>query len=205
MPRIPSSDRRQLLVEAALRVIARHGVAGATTRAIVAEADMSLASFHYAFRSHSEMMRELVAHVVDAQIATVFASLRLGNDIRDALRTGLQAFLEYVTGDPGHEQVLQELMQYALRTPGLERLATEQYDAYRAGVSSVLVEGAAVSRVEWSIPVEDVARLVVTITDGVTLAWLADRDTAAAERVLDFAADSIAALAVPVRTSERAL
>jgi len=151
------------------------------------------------------MMRKLVAHVVDAQIATVFASLRLGNDIRDALRTGLQAFLEYVTGDPGHEQVLQELMQYALRTPGLERLATEQYDAYRAGVSSVLVEGAAVSRVEWSIPVEDVARLVVTITDGVTLAWLADRDTAAAERVLDFAADSIAALAVPVRTSERAL
>ena len=205
MPRIPSSDRRELLVHAAIRVIAKHGVAGATTRAIVAEADMSLASFHYAFRSHSEMMRELVAHVVDAQIATVFASLRLGNDIRDALRTGLQAFLEYVTGDPGHEQVLQELMQYALRTPGLERLATEQYDAYRAGVSSVLVEGAAVSRVEWSIPVEDVARLVVTITDGVTLAWLADRDTAAAERVLDFAADSIAALAVPVRTSERAL
>ena len=205
MPRIPSSDRRQMLVEAALRVIARHGVAGATTRAIVAEADMSLASFHYAFRSHSEMMRELVAHVVDAQIATVFASLRLGNDIREALRSGLQAFLEYVTGDPGHEQVLQELMQYALRTPGLERLATEQYDAYRAGVSSVLVEGAAVSRVEWSIPVHDVARLIVTITDGVTLAWLADRDTAAAERVLDFAADSIAALAVPVTISERVL
>ena len=205
MPRIPSSDRRQMLVEAALRVIARHGVAGATTRAIVAEADMSLASFHYAFRSHSEMMRELVAHVVDAQIATVFASLRLGNDIREALRSGLQAFLEYVTGDPGHEQVLQELMQYALRTPGLERLATEQYDAYRAGVSSVLVEGAAVSRVEWSIPVHDVARLIVSITDGVTLAWLADRDTAAAERVLDFAADSIAALAVPVTVSERAL
>ena len=194
-----------MLVEAALRVIARHGVAGATTRAIVAEADMSLASFHYAFRSHSEMMRELVAHVVDAQIATVFASLRLGNDIREALRSGLQAFLEYVTGDPGHEQVLQELVQYALRTPGLERLATEQYDAYRAGVSSVLVEGAAVSRVEWSIPVHDVARLIVTITDGVTLAWLADRDTAAAERVLDFAADSIAALAVPVTISERAL
>ena len=68
-----------------------------------------------------------------------------------------------------------------------------------------LVEGAAVSRVEWSIPVHDVARLIVTITDGVTLAWLADRDTAAAERVLDFAADSIAALAVPVTISERVL
>jgi AcrR family transcriptional regulator len=202
MPRIPSSDRRALLVQAAIRVIARHGVAGATTRAIVAEADMSLASFHYAFRSHSEMMREVVAFVVDAEVASAFASLRLGSDIRQALRDGLQAFLDYVIADPGHEQVMQELAHYALRTPGLERLAAEQYEAYRAGVMSVLAEGAAVSAVEWTLPVRDVARLVVTITDGVTLAWLADRDTAAAERVLDFAADSLASLAVPVRRRE---
>jgi AcrR family transcriptional regulator len=199
MPRIPSSDRRALLVQAAIRVIARHGVTGATTRAIVAEADMSLASFHYAFRSHSEMMREVVAFVVDAEVASVFQSLRLGSDIRQALRDGLQAFLDYVIADPGHEQVMQELVHYALRTPGLERLAAEQYEAYRAGVVSVLAEGAAVSAVEWTLPVRDVARLVVTITDGVTLAWLADRDTEAAERVLDFAADSLASLAVPVR------
>lgn len=195
MARIPSSERREMLVQAALRVIARHGVSGATTRAIVAEAGMSLASFHYAFRSHSEMMRELVSHVVDAEVESVFSSLRLGSDIRRALRDGLGAYLEYVVADPGHEQVMQELMHYALRTPGLEHLAAEQYDAYRAGVTRVLVEGAAVSNVEWAVPVEDVARLVVTVTDGVTLAWLADRDTAAAERVLDFAADSLAALA----------
>lgn len=198
MPRIPSSDRRALLVQAAIRVIARRGVAGATTRAIVAEADMSLASFHYAFRSHSEMMSEVVAFVVDAEVASVFESLRLGKDIRQALRDGLQAYLDYVVADPGHEQVMQELVQYAMRTPGLERLAAEQYGAYHTGVMSLLVEGAAVSGVEWTLPVRDVARLVITITDGVTLAWLADRDTAAAERVLDFAADSLAALAVPV-------
>jgi len=177
-----------------MRVIARHGVAGATTRAIVAEAGMSLASFHYAFRSHAEMMRELVGFVVGAEIASVFDSLRLGSDIRQALRSGLQAYLDYVVADPGHEQVMQELVHYAMRTPGLERLAAEQYEAYHAGVTSVLIEGAAVSNVEWAMPVEDIARLVVTITDGVTLAWLADRDTAAAERVLDFAADSLAAL-----------
>jgi AcrR family transcriptional regulator len=195
MPRIPSSDRRALLVEAAIRVIAKHGVAGATTRAIVAEAGMSLASFHYAFRSHAEMMRELVAFVVGAEVDSVFKSLRLGRDIRAAVRAGLQAYLDYVIADPAHEQVMQELVHYALRTPGLEHLAAEQYDAYHAAVTNVLVEGAAVSGVEWTLPVRDVARLVVTVTGGVTRAWLADRDTAAAERVLDFAADSLAALA----------
>ena len=178
-----------------MRVIARHGVSGATTRAIVAEAGMSLASFHYVFRSHAEMMRELVGFVVGAEVASVFQTLRLGNDIRQALRSGLQAYLDYVIADPAHEQVMQELVHYAMRTPGLEHLAAEQYRAYHAGVTSVLLEGAAASNAEWSLPVDDIARLVVTITDGVTLAWLADRDTAAAERVLDFAADSLAALA----------
>ena len=202
MTRIPSSDRRELLVQAAIRVIAKRGVAGATTRAIVGEAGMSLASFHYAFHSHAELMKEVVAHVVDAEVASVFTSLRLGNDIRTAVRAGLQAYLDYIVADPEHELALQELTQYALRTPGLEKLAAEQYAAYHAGVASVLVEGAAVSNVEWSLPVEDVARLVVTITDGVTLAWLVDRDTAAAERVLDFAAGSLAALA---RTRESSL
>ncbi len=190
-----------MLVQAAIRVIAQHGVAGATTRAIVGEAGMSLASFHYAFRSHAELMTDVVAHVVDAEVASVFSSLRLGSDIRQTIRDGLQAYLDYVIADPEHELALQELNQYALRTPGLEKLARAQYDSYRAGVTSVLVEGAAVSNVEWSIDAHDVARLVVTITDGVTLAWLVDRDTAAAERVLDFAADSLASLA---RTRETA-
>jgi TetR/AcrR family transcriptional regulator, regulator of biofilm formation and stress response len=201
MPRIPSADRRALLVQAAIRVIAEHGVAGATTRAIVGEAGMSLASFHYAFRSHAELMHDVVTHVVDAEVGSVFASLRLGSDIRSTIRAGLQAYLDYVVADPAHELALQELNQYALRMPGLQRLAAEQYAAYHTGVAAVLVEGAAVSNVEWTRPVPDIARLVVTTTDGVTLAWLVDRDTAAAERVLDFAADSLAALAVPLTRS----
>lgn len=203
MSRIASAQRRVLLVEAALRVIARDGVSAATTRAIVAEAGMSLASFHYAFRSHGEMMRELVAHVVEGESVAAFAALRPGNDIRTSLRDALQAFLGYVIADPGHEQVMQELLQYALRTPGLEELAREQYAFYYGSVTELLVEGAAAVGVEWTIPVTDVARMVVTTTDGVTLAYLVDRDAAAAGRVLDFAADTLAALAVPIREVAR--
>ncbi len=204
MSRIPADERRALLVQAALRVIAAHGVSGATTRAIVAEAGMSLASFHYAFRSHDEMMRELIAYVVGAESNAVFAVLRPGSDIETSLREGMNAFLDYVISDPGHEQVMQELVQYALRTPDLEHLAREQYDSYRGAVSEILTEGAAAAHVTWTLPVAEVARLVVTVTDGVTLAWLADRDAAAARRVLDFAATSLARLAVPTTIKEPA-
>ncbi len=180
-------------------------MAAATTRAIVAEAEMSLASFHYAFRSHDEMMGELVAYVVDAESLASFAALRPGTDIRTSLRAGLGAFLDYVMADPFHEQVLQELMLYALRTPGLEHLAREQHERYRAAAASLLIDVAAAAGVEWAVPLDDVARAIITTTGGVSLAWLADRDAAAATRVLDLAAASIAALARPARNTPSAL
>ena len=202
--RIPSSERRTLLVQAALRVIAQHGVSAATTRAIVAEADMSLASFHYAFRSHGEMMTELIQYVVSAESTAAIAVIPEGADIRSALAAGLHAFLDYVIADPGHEQVMQELLQYALRTPGLESLARDQYDSYRSAVSALLVDAAANAGVSWTIPVDEVARIVVTITDGVTLGWLADRDNEGARRVVEFGADAIARLAASSSSTEGA-
>lgn len=198
MARMSAADRRLALLDAAFRVIAAEGVSGATTRAIVAEAEMSLASFHYAFTSRDEMMRELISHVIENQTVAAFSTLRYGNDLRTAIRDGLQAFLEVVVADPGHEQVMFELMQYSLRTPELDGLPREQYSGYRFAVSGLLETAAADTGMRWLLPLDDVARMVVTLTDGITLAWLADRDSAAASRVIEFAATSIAALAHPV-------
>lgn len=198
MARVPSLERRRLLVEAALRVIARDGMNAATTRAVVGEANMSLASFHYAFTSRDEMMRELVAHVVENETVAAFSGLRLGADIRTSIRDALTAFFDgAVIADPEHEQVMFEIMQYALRTPGLRHLAAEQYSRYRAAVTELLIAGATSAGVTWIRPVDDVARIVLTFTDGLTFGWLADRDTDAARRVIEFAADSLSTLAVP--------
>jgi len=204
MARMSSVDRRRELVQATLRVIAEKGVGGATTRAIVAEAKMSLASFHYAFTSRDEMMRELIAFVVENESNAVFAGIDFGADIRETFRDGLQGYFDLVVADPGHEQVMFELMQYALRTPELHDLAREQYARYHAAVISILEAAEMHADVRWALPLPEIARTIVTITDGLTLAWLADRDTEASARVMDFAADSLARLAIPApdRTKE---
>lgn len=197
--RIPPAERREQLVGAALRVIARSGVPAATTRAIVAEAGMSLASFHYAFRSRDEMMSELVAHVVGFQRESIAATV--SPELRTSLRAGLRAYLDLLVQDPVRELALLEIMQYAMRTPGLEPLVRAQWASYRAAAESLLTEAARAAGVNWSVPVTEIARVVITITDGVTLGWLADRDDAAATRTLDLAADAIAALAAPTGAS----
>jgi DNA-binding transcriptional regulator YbjK len=195
MTRLSSDARRAAIVRAAVRVIAREGLAAATTRAIAAEARMPLASFHYAFRSRDEMIRELVSFVVDDERLVILASLRPGADARSAIRAGVQAYFDLVVSDPGREQAMFELFHYALRTPALSDLPRYQYDSYHRVVTEVLLAGALHAGIQWTIPLDDLARVAVALTDGLTLSWLADRDDAAAARLMDSIADVLAAFA----------
>lgn len=200
MVRISSADRREAIIDAALRVIQREGVHGATTRAIVKEADMPLASFHYAFRSRDEMMQELVAHIVEGEGKAVAATLVGITDIRAAVRAGLQAYFDTLTAEPNREQAMFELLHYSMRTAELSDLPRAQYKMYRRTASELLQVGADAVGATWQHSLDHMARLLVTFISGLTLAWLADRDDAAAAATMDFAADSIAALAVPNST-----
>lgn len=199
--RISSEDRREALIHAALTVIQREGVHGATTRAIVKEADMPLASFHYAFRSRDEMMRELVAHIVEGEGRAAAATLGDARDIRSAVRAGLQAYFDTLTAEPNHEQAMFELLHYSMRTEELRDLPRAQYEMYRRTASELLRAGADAVGATWRHPLDYMARLLVTFISGLTLAWLADRDDVAAAAAMDFAADSIAALAVTTTTT----
>jgi AcrR family transcriptional regulator len=196
-----SIDRRLEIVQAALRVIGEQGVQGATTRAIVAEAKMPLASFHYAFASRDDMMEELIAYVVENQTVAAFSTIRYGGDIRSTIREGLQAFFETIVANPRDEQVLFELMLFAMSTPRLAKLPKLQWAKYQDAAVELLSAAAVNANIRWQRPVEEVGHLLVTFTDGLTLAWLANRDLAAAATVMDIAADSLAALAVPTTHS----
>lgn len=193
--RLAALERRERLVQAALRVIAREGVAAATTRAIVAEADMSLASFHYVFHSRDELIADLIAFVVDNEASAAQAALSVEGDLRTTIRHGLKAFIDLVASDPLREQAMLELTQYALRTPELGDSARLQYESYYRAAAGILEAVAAQLGMQWKQPIPEMARILITLTDGLTMGWLVDRDMAATEKVIDFAADALAALA----------
>ncbi|GAA1438607.1 TetR/AcrR family transcriptional regulator [Leifsonia poae] len=202
MTRISAVDRRAALVRAAVRVVARDGVAAATTRAIVAEAGMSLASFHYAFTSRDELMVELINAVVDGEesaFAPALAPVEGGVTMRDAVRAGLEHYLDGVRADPDREKAMFELTQWALREPGFEQLARRQYDRYFSVAESALASAAALTGCSWTRPVAEIARMLVVLTDGLTIAWLVTRDDRTATATMDFAADAVAMLATPAR------
>ena len=193
-PRLSSDDRRRELVEAALRVMARDGVAAATTRAITTEAGMTQSRFHYCFRSKAELLHEVVETMVRNQVTSVLGAVRvgIGHDVRTNLHTALEAYCQHLVDNPDRHRLSYELTQYALRTPGLERLAAEQYQAYLAGAAEVL---GALGATDPVLP-----RMVIAILDGITLQWLVDRDRATAAATLEAFADQVA----PMLTSRLA-
>lgn len=201
MTRMSVADRRAALVAAALRVIARDGVHAATTRAIAAEAAMPQASFHYVFESRDELMREVVRHVVEQEegsILPAMAPAATPADMREALRSGLEHYFAGVVADPDHERAMFELSQYSQRTEGAEHLARLQYESYFALAVASLTAAANLVGARWRVPIDEAARLLVGLTDGLTSTWLATRDDQAAHRFIDLAADAVARLSEPV-------
>lgn len=195
MARMAAAERRAALVQAALRIIATQGVAAATTRAITSAAGMSLASFHYAFRARDELIAELIAYVVENETLAAQSTLDAGKDLESTIRIGLLAYMDLVAADPARELAMFELTQYALRTSDLGPAARAQYASYYSAAEAVVKAAADLTGRTWSRPVEEIARIVVTLTDGLTLGWLVHRDDLATRQVVDFAARALAALA----------
>ena len=203
MARLPVEERRRLLIAAAARVMARDGIAATSTRAITTEADMPRGSFHYCFRSKDELLGELAATVVSDMVQAARAAWSPDVPLDRNLRSGLRAVWEAGSRHPDEHLVAYELTTYALHDSERAQLARRQYDSYYQQGADYLAFVAENAGIEWTLPMPTLARLLVTVIDGLFLNWLPDRDTEAATDVLDAFADQLAALAKPPPTGRR--
>jgi AcrR family transcriptional regulator len=192
------NDRRDELVEAAIRVMARDGVVKATTRAIVAEAGMTLGVFHYCFDSREELLKRVTATITERTIADARRVFTREGDLPDMIRASLRAFWGGVEANPGENLVGYELTQYALRNPGLEDVARLQYVQYLEANAEFLELMAKDAGIEWTIPLPTLARYVNAVLDGVTISWLADRESEDSLAVLDLLGDYLTEHSRPV-------
>jgi len=200
--RLPAEQRRELLAQAAVRVITRDGVSAATVRTIAAEAGMSLASVHYAYESRDELLRAAIGLVIEEERAVASGPLDLPDDLglQELLRLGLEAYLGLVRADPAREQGMLELTLHALRRPELAPVAHEQYASYYELVTGLLTEVGRRTQHGWAVPLPVLARWVIGFTDGLTMQWLVAPDEAAVQTQLDLMAAALAAHAVPGET-----
>ncbi|UPK75557.1 TetR/AcrR family transcriptional regulator [Nocardioidaceae bacterium SCSIO 66511] len=193
MTRLSSAQRRVQLVDAAIRVMTRDGIAKATTRAIVGEAGVSLSVFHYCFESKQALFEAVIETLTEHSASPAMAAADVDPDasLRDTVRSSLQAYWDHVVAKPDEHMLTYELTQYVLRQPGLEEVAREQYARYVKANQQVIDRVLDHFDADTTVSKADLARYLASTLDGLTLNYLVAGNNASAERILDSIADHV--------------
>jgi DNA-binding transcriptional regulator YbjK len=174
-------QRRNRIIDAALDVIAREGVTGATHRRIAAVADVPLGSMTYHFDGIEQVVREAFIRFSES-IADTF------DDLLGAAQTpedAIEAVVEIICGnfwrkDENRALILTyELYAYASRQPDMrsvmqnwmarsQQALSQHFDVRTAKALDALIEGLTIHRSVEREPTtrEDIQRLVGLIVRG---------------------------------------
>ncbi|MFI6010641.1 TetR/AcrR family transcriptional regulator [Streptomyces sp. NPDC051243] len=125
MARRYDPERRQRIIDAAIRVVGEKGIAGLSHRTVAAEADVPLGSTTYHFKTLDDL---LVAALRQANegFAKVIASRGGLEDPETDLAAELAGWMgEWLAGDRTGVELEYELYLAALRRPALRPVADE--------------------------------------------------------------------------------
>ncbi|GGR92170.1 ebrA repressor [Streptomyces aureoverticillatus] len=138
MARRYDPERRQRIIDAAIRVVGEKGIAGLSHRSVAAEADVPLGSTTYHFKTLDDLMVAALRQTNEgfAEVARDRAALRdPGVDLAGEL-AGLLG--EWLAGDRAGVELEYELYLAALRRPALKPVAAE----WCSGLVDILAERA---------------------------------------------------------------
>ncbi|RLU81756.1 TetR family transcriptional regulator [Streptomyces griseocarneus] len=172
MAHVSAAERRPQLINAAIDLMTREGVAAGSTRAIAAELGVAQATVHYTFGTKADLYRAVMEQLTDDLIAQVERAAPEGGGFEETIVALAGASWRAVREEATRYRLLTELSMIALRTPGLR----EAYQGYYRGVSEAtanLVAGAAArTGYELALPAEAIARFFLAGFDGLTLQCL---------------------------------
>ncbi|NGO79068.1 TetR family transcriptional regulator [Streptomyces sp. YC504] len=155
MARRYDPDRRQRIIDAAIRVVGKKGIGGLSHRSVAAEADVPLGSTTYHFKTLDDLMVAALRQANEGFGKAVRERASLLAPDADLAAELAQLTGEWLGGDRTGVELEYELYLAALRRPALRPVAAE----WCASVEEILVRR--VDRVT--------ARAVVALLDGICL------------------------------------
>lgn len=133
--------RRQSLIEAAARVLAARGAAGASVRTICAEAGVSPGLLRHYFDGIDALIAEAYRWTGDKVAAALDAAVAAaGSDPRDRLMAYVTASFRAPIADPALLATWIAFWSLVKASPEMERLHGEIYRGYRAGAEALLAD-----------------------------------------------------------------
>lgn len=200
MSRVPAEQRREQLIEATIELAIREGLAAASVRRIADEANVSLGVVHYCFSSKEALLNAVAESFVTPIIGPVARAVEESTDqsVEVILNAALMAFWDVTHSSPGRQLLSYELTAWSIRGDG--EAARLLYKTYLEVIEEFINQ--ALGLQGENEDVNTLARMVLTVCDGLMLHWLVDRDDEAAMKVLKTFSDVLLTTAQQVRAPE---
>ncbi|MBT2390397.1 TetR family transcriptional regulator [Streptomyces sp. ISL-1] len=125
MARRYDPERRQRIIDAAIRVVGRSGIGGLSHRTVAAEADVPLGSTTYHFASLDELLVAALRQANEGFAAAVRKSGALVDPDADLAEELSRVMGEWLGGERTGVELEYELYLAALRRPALRPVAAE--------------------------------------------------------------------------------
>ena len=188
------NTRRSHIIEAAIRVLARDGIAETTTRKIATEANVNQAMLRYYFGSKDELLFAVLKTMMQLTREIVLSVTNPQATLRETIRNSLTAFWLHVEAEPELQIIQYELTLYALRHPTSAWLAKEQYDGYCSVVETLFREASDATQHAETQSFAALARFVIGGLDGLILQYISDRNGNRARQDLTRLIDTVIGL-----------
>jgi AcrR family transcriptional regulator len=166
--------RREQIVRATIRCLARDGYAGLTMKRVAAEAGVSQGILHYYFRDKAAMLAAAALRVTADLDRRVAAEARGARDARGRLRAVVRACLETAVESRDFWTVFIEFWGEALHDRRLAAVNRRAYARARRLIGATLARGRAAGDVR-PVNLEEAAAVVLGLLDGLSLQLTFDR------------------------------
>jgi AcrR family transcriptional regulator len=195
MARVRAALRRQDFVDAAVDVIAAHGVAGATTRRIAQAAGCPLASLHYVFHTKDDLFDAVYESLFDL-IATSLTAESTFQSFAELAGWQLRKIVEWLVENPSYARAQSELIQWAARHRPDFALKT-----YAQSVERTVAYFSKCAQEVDSDMIEAVARMSLVLIDGLLNSWYGEVNIRKLRANLNSASSALEAFATAISNS----
>ncbi|WP_406202640.1 TetR family transcriptional regulator [Kitasatospora sp. NBC_01560] len=166
MAHVPASERRPQLVQAAIELMSREGLAAGSTRAIAAELGVAQATVHYTFGTKKDLYRAVAEQLMADFIDQVHAAAPGDGTFGEQVRTLVHALWTSTVAEPGRCILLAEVETLAMRDPELRDIIRGLQDETERIASGMLTALADAHGLTLALPAQDIAIQFLAGFDG---------------------------------------
>jgi AcrR family transcriptional regulator len=174
MPRaVAESTPRQAVVDAAAKVFLRDGFQRASVRRIASEAGMTTGAVYSSFEGKADLFLAVLEEKLDPRLAEMFEAARKAPAGRAGSRVGAE-FSAYLKQRRRWLILLIEFWAQAAADPKSRRMFERRHQGLRTAVAATLEERATRLGIPPALPAEELATVLIALTNGFAVERLAD-------------------------------